>query len=118
MKSKSLKALVLVAVVAAVLAGISSPLQASAQDMQQAAMKSSDDPNFSVEQTIQSKFAHDLNFADTAVQTTVTDDMVVLSGRTRDEVDHDRALSIAQANAGNRRIVDQVQIQALYPRER
>jgi osmotically-inducible protein OsmY len=114
MKSKSLKVLVLAAAFAAVLACVSSPVYASQEQNMQVAMQSGNEANSLVQQAIQSKFTSDLNFAETDLSATVTDDAVVLSGRARDEVDHDRALTIAQSNAGNRRVVDDTRIERLY----
>jgi osmotically-inducible protein OsmY len=116
MKNSVLKALVLAAAFA-VLAGVTAPLHAS-QDgsaaMQSTEMQSESDANFPIQQAIQSKLDGKLNFGETNISTSVSDDAVVLSGNARDEVERLRALKIAQDNAGERRVVDHMGEQQEY----
>ena len=63
-----------------------------------------------VQQQIQKKLTTEPVLAQTNLRVKVDDDSVVLSGTVDDERQHDLALRIAQSYAGDRRIVDNIQI--------
>src|SRR5215831_12379431 len=63
-----------------------------------------------VQQQIQKKLTTEPLLEQNNVKVHVDDDSVVLSGTVDDERQHDLALRIAQSYAGDRRIVDNIQI--------
>jgi osmotically-inducible protein OsmY len=115
MKNNRLKVLVLGAAMLAVLAGGTGLLYAAQQESAPM-MTTQSQTDASVQQAIQGTFNNDLNFAETNLTATVTDDTVVLSGNARDVRDHLKALDTAKSLADGRRIVDNTTIQEEYRR--
>ncbi len=116
MKNRSLKALVLAAAVSGVLAGLATPVHASGTATTPTSMEQPmADVNSAVQQAIQAKLASDANFAESDLTTSVTGDLVVLTGRVRDLLAHERALKIAQSYAGERQVVDHLRVERIYP---
>jgi Flp pilus assembly secretin CpaC len=110
MKYRGLWILLLVAAVAA-FTGVAPPIQAAPQEAMQ---MQAENQTASLQQSIQSRLDNSVNFAENSLSVAVTDDQIVLSGRSRDTVDHGRALDIVRAQAGSRTIVDQSTIEPAY----
>lgn len=118
MKHNGLRTLVLVAAVAVVLVGVSPFLHAQGEaaapgEATQMSMQSQADPG-AIQQAIQDQLNKNVNFAESDLVATVSDNSVVLRGNVRDEVEHARALEIAREQAGDRRVIDQTTIQQVY----
>lgn len=63
-----------------------------------------------VEQQIQKRLNSELGLANTAVKVKADDTSVILTGVVNSEMQHDLALRIAQSYAGDRKIVDKIEI--------
>ena len=113
MNHKGLRALVLVAAVAAVFAVMAPVLHASQGGAAEMNMQMQSD-SASTQQAIQAKLDKNVNFADSELNVSVTDDAVVLQGNARGEVEHARALDIARQEAGQRRVIDESTIMQVY----
>ena len=68
-------------------------------------------PSAEIQTQIQNKLATEPLLTSTSVAASVDDKSVVLSGSVENEQQHDLARRIAESYAGNRRIVDKIQIQ-------
>ncbi len=69
-------------------------------------------PSADIEAQIDNKLATEPLLANTRVAASVDDRSVVLSGTVENEQQHDLALRIAESYAGERSIVDKIQIQS------
>ena len=69
-------------------------------------------PSADIQGQIQNKLATEPLLANTGVEASVDDNSVLLSGTVENEQQHDLALRIAQSYAGDRRIIDKIQVQA------
>lgn len=69
-------------------------------------------PSADVQRQIQTKLTAEPLLANTSVHATVNDKSLVLSGAVENDQQHDLALRIAESYAGDRRIVDKIQIQS------
>ncbi len=69
-------------------------------------------PSADVQGQIQKKLTTEPLLANTSVAANVDDNAVVLSGAVENEQQHDLALRIAESYAGDRRIVDKIQIKS------
>jgi len=63
-----------------------------------------------VEGRILQQFREDPTLSGTNIDAKVNDNSVVLSGNADSLAQHDLAIQIAQANAGNRRVVDRIKV--------
>jgi osmotically-inducible protein OsmY len=63
-----------------------------------------------VEGQILQQFREEPTLSGTNIDAKVTDSSVVLSGNADSLAQHDLAIQIAQANAGNRRVVDRIKV--------
>jgi osmotically-inducible protein OsmY len=63
-----------------------------------------------IEQQLQASLDKDSVLSGTNIQTRVDDDTITLTGTVHDESQHQRALQLAQASAGSRKIVDKLTI--------
>lgn len=66
--------------------------------------------NADIEQQLQASFDKDSVLSGTNIQTKVDDENITLTGTVHDENQHQRALQLAQASAGARKIVDKLTI--------
>jgi hypothetical protein len=69
-------------------------------------------PTQQVQQQIQNKLDDELGLTGSTVLATATDTGVILDGQVANQNQHDLALGIAKADAGTRKITDQLQIQS------
>jgi hypothetical protein len=67
--------------------------------------------NPEIRQQIDDSFSAEPKLADSKLNVSVDDEAVVLKGTVDNEQQHDLAISIAKSHAGDREIVDNIQIQ-------
>ena len=67
--------------------------------------------NPELRQQIDDSFSAEPKLADSRLSVSVDDEAVTLTGTVDDEQQHDLALSIAKSHAGDREIVDKIQVQ-------